>query len=278
MNIVGYTITLNKKTLGEFIDDFRKKAKRIAIEEMQKLVAEDVAKLYDAKFLNGAEYNMSIVDLAVNRVKDNIGRVYMGQARDEKYNLFCNLYVYESRNEQVAVDYYAVLDCANQRIRQAFEDYKEVDDYTYYDFNAKCKPDENERRKQYWLNLLEDCDYDWTGAGYSAKIIDSAAIKNCDRFSVPVLKKHFPTEKKRLTDYLNQTIVADLVTGYIGNVPIDKIDKLSLVGLFERAFNELETDYGKQLYRDLEKKKKAGIQVIDEAIISFNPCIEGDAI
>jgi len=273
MNIVGYTITLNgKKTIGQFIDEFRKDAKKIVIEEMRSLVAEDVAKLYDAKFLSGAEYpGISIVDLAVRRVKDSIGRVYTGQSRDDKYNLFCNLYLYESRNDQIATDYYAILDCANKRLRSLFERYKEVDDYTYYDYKVKCKKEENEKRKQYWMNMLEDCDYDWTGAGLSAKIVDSGFVRNFDKFTVPSLKRYFPSDKERLEKYLKCAFVSDKVAGYLGNAPIEKIDRHSLSELFLRAVEELESEDGQEVYKEMERKRKSGINVIDEAIISFTP-------
>ena len=69
----GYIILLPKNTtITEYIDKLRIELKSKALDIAFSLIAKDVEKLWDAKFINLLEYETSILDLAIKMVNERL--------------------------------------------------------------------------------------------------------------------------------------------------------------------------------------------------------------
>lgn len=257
----GYKIKLTKKTsVNEYIDNLRSELKEKSLEIAKKLVAADVEKLWDAKLIDCAQYDKSILDFAIQRVNEKMQGVVAGLFYDSNYDLRSTINIVEINDDEITV----LFNTSNKELKTYFEQIPEVFSYKFYIDNIEedISEEENNERGLYWQNKYQACNWKTSLLGLSAQI---TLQPNLEEVSIDAseLKDYFRDKDERMTEFINSRIVVEKVSMLLGNIPIDKVSPLALEEMFREAYAYLDTKDGKREFNKYKEKIECGFVSID---------------
>lgn len=257
----GYKIKLSEKiSVNEYIDNLRSELKEKTFDIAKKLVATDVEKLWDAKLIDCAQYDKSILDFAIQRVNEKMQGVASGLFYDGNFDLRSTMNIVEINDTEITV----LFNTSNKELREYFENIPEVFSYKFYmeDIEEDISESENNERGLFWQNKYQACNWKTSLLGLSAQI---TLQPNLEEVSIEAseLKEFFKDKDERMVEFINSRIVVERVGMLLGNIPIDKVSPLALEEMFREAYDYLNTNEGKREFNKYKEKIECGFVSVD---------------
>lgn len=264
----GYKIKLsNNQSVNEYVDSLRSELKEKAIDIAMALVATDVERLWDAKFIESAEYDKSILEFAIARVNEKMHGIANGLFFDGRYDLRSTINIVKIEDSEITV----LFNTPNNELRKYFESIPEVSSYKYYaeKIEENISEEENNERGLFWQNEYEKCGWKTSLLGISAQITLQPNLDEIT-FNAGDFKKYFRNKEDRAKEYIESRIVIDRVRLMLGNIPIDKVSPVALEEMFHEAYAYLASADGQRDYKKNYEKIGTGFVPIDTGAITLN--------
>ena len=257
----GYKIMLPEKTsVNEYIIKLRHEMREKTHDIAKSLLAKDVEKLWDAKFIDRCEYEKSIFEFAKARVNERMAGIANGMFFDGRYDLRSTMNVVKITDESIII----LFNTSNKELRDYFESLPEVLPYKYYaDLSeADITESENNEIGLFWQDQYEACNWKTSLLGLSAQV---TLQTNLDEMNIDTadLRQYFRDPKDRMVEYIESHIVVDRVRLLIGNVPIENISPLALEEFFNEAYKFLKSREGLKEYNKIKEKIECGFMPVD---------------
>lgn len=263
----GYKIKLQKgRSVNEYVSALRSEMKEKTIEVAKKLVARDVEKLWDAKFIETAEYEKSILEFAIERVNEKMQGIANGVLFDGRFDLRSTINIVKIDSEEIIV----LFNTANNELKEYFESIPEVSSFKYYadNIDEDITEEENNERGLFWQNEFEACGWKTSLLGLSAQVTLQPNLADVV-FDAAEFKTLFRTKEERMKEYIESRIVVDRVRLMLGNVPIDKVSPLALEEIFREGYAYLASSEGKRDYDKIVERIACGFVPIDTGVITL---------
>lgn len=263
----GYKIKLQKgQSVNEYITTLRNEMKEKTIDIAMSLIAKDVEKLWDIKFVEGANYEKSILEFAIERVNEKMQGIANGMFCDGRFDLRSTINIVKIDNDEITV----LFNTSNNELKKYFETIKGISSYKYYadEIEEDISEEENNKRGLFWQNEFEACNWKTSLLGLSAQVTLQPNLSDIV-FNASDFKPYFRSKEERMEEYIKSIIVIDRVRLMLGNVPIDKVSPLALEEIFREGYAYLASPEGKKDYNRNAEKIACGFVPIDTGIITL---------
>lgn len=252
----GYKIKLGKnEDVTMFVDKLRSEFSLLTDQLCKKLIAREVERLYDFKYVECAEYEKSILDTAIESVNGRISGVNAGAYRDGKFDMRSTLTIVKIAKNELIV----LFNTSNNEIKKYFESIDTVSSYKYYaeEIEEDITEEENNERGHFWQSVFEKSNFNSSMTGFMAQISNNEDLTK-KGIRAEDLKDFFRTKEERLEEFVNKKVVIGRVSSLIGSVPIDKVAPFVLDDFFKEAYAYAETPEGKRDANRIREKIKSG--------------------
>lgn len=264
----GYKIKLaENESINDCIFNLRNELREKTYDITKKLIAIDIEHLWDAKFIDGCQYDdISILELAVKRVKEKMDAIARGNIYDGRYDMRSTINIVNISDGYAIV----LFNTLNDALKEYFESIDRVSFYKYYadDFEEDITKEENDNRGLFWQNEYEKCNWKTSLLGLSAQLTLQPDLEDIV-FSTKELKECFRPEEERMKEYIESRIVIERVRLMLGDMPIEQISPVALEEFFREGYAYLRSPNGLKDYKKNVEKIGCGFIPIDTSALTL---------
>lgn len=264
----GYKIKLGKnEDVTMFVDKLRDEFRHLTDQLCKKLVAREVERLYDFKYIECAEYEKSILDTAIESVNGRIAGVTAGAYRDGKFDMRSTLTIVKIDKNELTV----LFNTSNEEIKKYFESIDTVSSYKYYadEIDEDITEEENNERGHFWQAVFEKSNFNSSMTGFMAQISNNEDLSK-KNIVAEDLKEFFRTTEERLEEFVSKKVIIGKVSSLIGSVPIDKVAPFVLDDFFKEAYLYEKSPEGQRDAKRIREKVKSGFVSVNLVDIGLN--------
>ena len=257
----GYKIMISENTsVNEYVIKLRYELRGKTHDIAKRLLAKDVEKLWDAKFIDRCEYEKSIFEFAKARINERLQGVANGMFHDGRYDLRSTMNVVKIEKDHIIV----LFNTSNKELNEYFETLPEVLPYKYFaDLSeTDLTEEENNEIGLFWQDQYEACNWKTSLMGLSAQITMQPNLDEIDLDGTD-LREYFRDPAERMVEYIESHIVIERVRLMIGNVPIANVSPLALEEFFNEAYKYLKSADGVKEFNKIKEKIECGFMPVD---------------